>query len=821
VNTDDIDRLILQAESRLKKIESERSEVLFKLEELRHTKEAACKIKESSSSYPIASVTKDSSSAEKIALFRYLFKGREDVYAIRWESRKSGKSGFQPACRNEWIKGLCRKREIRCGECPAREFLPITDAVIRKHLQGINPETLSKRAVHRDFVVGIYPLLLDETCWFLAADFDQKSWKEDIAVFRDSCQRFNIPAVIERSRSGDGAHAWIFFSETIPAATARKLGSILIAEALDQRPEIGLDSYDRLFPSQDTLPERGFGSLIALPLQHRSREMGNTLFLDPAFSPYPDQWAFLSSVRRLSKKEIENVIEEARHRGGIIGVRIPIAEESDDEPWKMFPSRKRDKSLTCGHLPKSISIVLSDLIYVEKEKLPPILRARIIQLCAFQNPEFYKAQAMRLSTYGKPRIISCAEDFEKYIGLPRGCFEEVTDLLNSLGISVDIRDERNSGMPISVQFKGNLRSEQELAAKTMSMHNTGVLAAATAFGKTVVAARLIADRSVNTLVLVHRRQLLDQWTAQLAEFLDLVPDQIGQIGSGKRRPTKFIDIALLQSLNRKGTVDDLPGDYGHLIVDECHHIPASSLERIARRSKAKYILGLSATVTRKDGHHPIIFMQCGPVRYRVTAKQGARMHPFEHRVIFRETNFRMPLSLKDKKPPIHKVYSALVSDKARNMLIFEDVMKSIAVEKRSPILITERKDHLRKFDEKFRSLIKNVIVFHGGMGQKQRNALYEKMRSIPDGEERLLIATGKYLGEGFDDARLDTLFLTMPISWKGTLAQYAGRLHRIHYNKREVRIYDYVDSHVPMLARMHKRRMKGYKTLGYEVGELR
>jgi superfamily II DNA or RNA helicase len=607
----------------------------------------------------------------------------------------------------------------------------------------------------------------------------------------------------------------------VPAFTARRLGSILITEALDLRPEIGLDSYDRLFPSQDTLPEGRLGNLIALPLQHKSREMGNTLFLDSAFRPYPDQWAFLSSVRRLNKKEIENVIEEAKHRGEIIGIRIPIAEESEDEPWKMSPSRKRDKSLICEHLPNSTSIILSDLIYIDKEKLPSILRSRLIQLSAFQNPEFYKAQAMRLSTYGKPRIISCAEDFEEYIGLPRGCIEEVMEMLNSLGISVDIRDERTSGMPIIVQFKGSLRPEQELAAKAMSMHDIGVLAAATAFGKTVVAAKLIADRSVNTLVLVHRRQLLDQWTAQLSEFLSLAPDQIGQIGSGKRKPTKFIDIALLQSLSRKGTVDDIVGDYGHLIVDECHHIPANSFERVARRSKAKYVLGLSATVTRKDGHHPIIFMQCGPVRYRVTAKQGAEMHPFKHRIIFRETNFRMLPSLKDKRIAIHKVYNALVCDNARNLLIFDDVMESIAVEKRSPILITERIDHLRMFEEKFRPLIKNVIVFHGGMGQKQRNALYEKIKTIPDSEERLLIATGKYLGEGFDDARLDTLFLTMPISWKGTLAQYAGRLHRIHYNKKEVRIYDYVDSHVPMLARMHKRRIKGYKALGYEIGQHR
>ncbi len=814
----DIDRLIAQAESQLKSLESERAEILAKLEELRRKREAAIQVEETIAPFLKAAITMDSSSDEKIALFRSLFKGREDVYALRWESRKSGKSGFQAACRNEWIKGLCRKREIRCGECPARDFLPITDAVIRKHLQGLDSEAKSKRAIRRDFTVGIYPLLLDETCWFLVADFDKKLWKEDVTVFKDTCRRFNIPIAIERSRSGEGAHVWIFFSEPVQAVTARRLGTFLITETLDQRPEIGLDSYDRLFPSQDTLPEGGLGNLIALPMQHMSRERGNTLFLDSAFRPYLDQWAFLSSIRRLSSREVEDIVEEARHQGEIISVRVPATEESDEEPWKISPSRKRDESQICERLPEKIHMILSDLIYIEKEKLPPVLRSRLIRLSAFQNPEFYRAQAMRLSTYGKPRVISCAEDFKDYIGLPRGCREEALELLNSLKISVDIRDERNPGRPISVHFKGSLRSEQMLAVKAMSMHDIGVLAAATAFGKTVIAAKLIADRAVNALVLVHRRQLLDQWVAQLSEFLDLASDQIGQIGGGKRRPTRFIDVALIQSLSRKGIVDDIVCDYGYLIVDECHHIPAFSFERVARRCKAKYVLGLSATVTRKDGHHPIIFMQCGPARYRVTAKQGIKMHPFEHRVILRETNFKMAPSFKDKKLTIHEVYNALTGDHARNMLIFEDVMKSIVEEKRSPIIITERKDHLKMFEEKFSPLVKNVLIFLGGMGQKQRRSLGKRIKSIPDEEERLLIATGKYLGEGFDDARLDTLFLTMPISWKGTLAQYAGRLHRIHYNKKEVRIYDYVDSRVPMLVRMHKRRLRGYKALGYDIG---
>jgi len=818
VDIHDIDRLIAQAESQLKRLESERAEILAKLEELRRKREAAIQIEETPAPFLKASITKDSSSDEKIALFRSLFKGREDVYALRWESRKSGKSGFQAACRNEWIKGLCRKREVRCGECPARDFLPITDAVIRKHLQGLGSEAKSKRAIPRDFTVGIYPLLLDETCWFLVADFDKESWKGDVATFQDTCRRLNIPIAIERSRSGEGAHIWIFFSEPVQAVTARRLGTFLITETLDQKPEMGLDSYDRLFPTQDTLPEGGLGNLIALPLQHMSRERGNTLFLDSAFRPYLDQWTFLSSLRRMGRREVENIVKEAGHQGKIIGVRVPVTDESDEKPWKISRSRKRDESQICEQLPEKIHMILSDLIYIEKEKLPSVLRSRLIRLSAFQNPEFYRAQAMRLSTYGKPRVISCAEDFKDYIGLPRGCGEEALELLNSLKISVDVKDERNPGRPISVHFKGSLRSEQELAVKAMSRHDIGVLAAATAFGKTVIAARLIADRAVNALVLVHRRQLLDQWVAQLSEFLDLMPDQIGQIGGGKRRPTRFIDVALIQSLSPKGIVDDIVSDYGYLIVDECHHIPAFSFERVARRCRAKYVLGLSATVTRKDGHHPIIFMQCGPARHRVTAKQGIKMHPFEHRVILRETTFKMAPSFRDKKLTIHEVYNALTSDHARNMLIFEDVMKSIVEEKRSPILITERKDHLMMFEEKFSPLVKNVLIFLGGMGQKQRRSLDERIKSIPDEEERLLIATGKYLGEGFDDARLDTLFLTMPISWKGTLAQYAGRLHRMHYNKKEVRIYDYVDSRVPMLVRMYKRRLRGYKALGYDIG---
>ncbi|MFO7883146.1 MAG: DEAD/DEAH box helicase family protein, partial [Kosmotogaceae bacterium] len=456
-------------------------------------------------------------------------------------------------------------------------------------------------------------------------------------------------------------------------------------------------------------------------------------------------------------------------------------------------------------------------IYIAKEGLPPFLINELIRIAAFQNPEFYKAQAMRLLVFRIPRIIGCAEDFTKHLGIPTGCLDDIIQLFAGLGIDSSIEDERNTGTPIRASFTGALSEDQEKALLQMMANDIGVLAAATAFGKTVIAINLIAKRAVNTLVLVHRRQLQTQWLSALTNFLEIEPNHIGTIGSGKYKPSGFIDVAMIQSLNRKGIVDDIVAEYGHVVVDECHHISAKSFENVARQCKAKYITGLSATVIRKDGHHPIIFMQCGPVRYNVAARQQASKSPFVHKVVFRETGFNLPREmLIDNDLSFYQIYDALVADKRRNDLIVKDV-KSALDDKRSPIILTERKKHLIYLTEQISKLTNNVIVLQGGMTAKKKKEALEKIRSLADDEERVIIATGKYLGEGFDDRRLDTLFLTLPISWRGTLAQYAGRLHRHHSSKSEVIIYDYVDSNVPVLAKMKERRLKGYHTIGYKL----
>jgi superfamily II DNA or RNA helicase len=465
-------------------------------------------------------------------------------------------------------------------------------------------------------------------------------------------------------------------------------------------------------------------------------------------------------------------------------------------------------------LPAQVRIVRANLIFVETTGLPSAMSNRLHRLAAFQNPEFYRAQAMRLSTFDKPRVIRCAEEFPKHLALPRGCLEEITSLFKSHEVAVAIEDQRFAGLPLDVTFHGTLRADQQAAANDLLAHDDGILSATTAFGKTVVAAWLIAARRVNTLVLVHRRQLLDQWRERLASFLNLPLKSIGQIGGGRRCPNGILDVAVIQSLNRKQVVDDLVANYGHVIVDECHHLSAVSFEQVLRQVKARHVTGLTATPQRKDGHHPIIVMQCGPIRHRVNARQQALARPFLHSVLPRPTRFRMSLSA--QKPEMHEVYDALARDVARNDLIFDDLLACIR-SGRSPILLAERTRQVDEFVSRIGTLVRHVVVLKGGMGVKQRRAVMEQLKAIPDGEERVLLATGRYIGEGFDDARLDTLFLATPISWRGTLQQYVGRLHRLHESKREVVVYDYVDDAEPVLSKMYSKRVRGYEAIGYTI----
>jgi len=739
----------------------------------------------------------------KIELFRDLFRGREDVYPVLWQA-KDGRKGYTPACKNEWNKAYCNKKKVKCGQCKNRSLIPVSDQTIFNHLAGKH-------------TIGVYPLLEDETCWFLAVDFDKEEWQSDITAFHETCKTFHIPAAIERSRSGNGGHVWIFFKDTVPAALARKLGFALLTLTMDQRHQIGLKSYDRFFPNQDTMPRGGFGNLIALPLQKFPREQGNSVFLDDNLLPHEDQWSYLANIKKVTADDLVARVEETTKATQTIQVEDRSSgKETNDAPWTLPPSGATKENSITGSLPDTIAIVQANMLYIPKKDLPPALHNRLFRIAAFPNPEFYKAQAMHLSTYGKPPIISCAEEHAQHIALPRGCLDDVRQLLGELDVSLQIKDKRSCGKPIKASFIGKLRKSQRVAVKNIRTHDIGILNAATAFGKTVVAAKLIAVRKRNTLVLVHRRQLLDQWHEKLALFLSIPQEQIGIIGGGKRKPTKIVDIGIVQSLHRNKVVDDIVAEYGHIIIDECHHLAPFSFEQIMRKVQARYILGLTATLARKDGHHPIVTMQTGPVLFQVAAKEAALARSFDHFVYPQPTSTVAPEHI--ETPSIQEFYKLLVDDEKRNTQIANDVIQAVR-DGRSPLLLTERTAHLEQMRHLLEKQINNIVILKGGMGQKQHKETMEQLAAIPSDEERVIMATGRYIGEGFDDSRLDTLFLTMPISWKGTLQQYAGRLHRDYDSKKDVIIYDYVDENIPMLQRMYKKRLTGYKAIGYEVIE--
>ena len=763
----------------------------------------------------LSGVDNTSESSAKIRLFMSLFKGRDDVYAKKWENTKKATSGYSPVCLNQWRVGLCGKPKSPCSKCSNQLYAPFDEHVIENHLRG-------------SIVAGIYPMLPDETCHFLAMDFDEARWQNDVTTVREVRTEFDIPVAVERSQSGNGAHLWFFFENPMPAALARKFGTAILTFSMNRRHEIHFKSYDRLFPSQDTMPRGGFGNLIALPFQKSARKNHNSEFINERLQAHSDQWAFLSSIQKITEDRVENLTRELCH-GHELGI-LKTDEEETQEPWETHPV-----SLQKSDFPKQMDIVKANMLFIPKSNISQRALNRLKRLASFKNPMFYKQQAMRLSTFGHPRIISCADETTDYLCLPRGCETDLFAELEQHGINIRLIDKTHCGRRIDVEFKGHLRDEQPLALEQLLHHDTGILSGTTAFGKTVVAIRLIAERKVNTLILVDRISLLKQWHERLSDFLiinETLPETrvtkgkkrgrkkkrsvIGQLGAGKKALSGIVDIAVMQSLSRKGEVKNCVKDYGMVIADECHHASAFSYESILKTTNARYVYGLTATPTRKDGHHPILFMHCGPIRYRDNARRQAEKRPFDHYIIPRFTSLRTSLNREEKDVSIQELYSEVVDNDTRNQQIVEDVLDSYK-RGRNCIILTLRTAHVELLAEKLGEEVPDVMMLMGGMGSKTTREIFERIRETPADKKLILVATGSFVGEGFDEPRLDTLFLAMPISWKGTLQQYAGRLHRLFMDKKEVQIYDYVDIHVRMLERMYQKRLTGYASMGYKV----
>ena len=749
---------------------------------------------------------------EKVGLFQSLFKGREDVFAKRWHSETTKKSGYQPVCEREWNREFCDKRKYKCSECPNRKFAPLSYEHIFNHLAG-------KDVYGRD-VVGLYPMLNDNSCYFLCTDFDDKScehgYQNDVLAFVGVCKEWRVPCYIERSRSGKGAHVWVFFESAIAAIKARRLGKSVLSEAMNKEIHLSFKSYDRFFPNQDTLPDGGLGNLVALPLQGQARRNANSVFVDENFQPYPNQWTFLLGIQKLSEATVDDILQ--KHASTL----VELTKSSEEKPWETPKPETIDQS----DFPPSITLTRANMLYVPL----PFLSAKTInyfkRMAAFHNPEFYAKQGMRLSTYDVPRIISCSELTDIYLALPRGCEDDVMDVLEANSVDYFIDDNTCYGRTINVSFKGELRKEQQQAMTSMLSHPVGTLSATTAFGKTVFAIAMIAQRKVNTLILVHRKSLLDQWKKQLNDFLEINEDvtdnsrrrrkhlsPIGELCSGKDSLHGMIDIALIQSCLENNEVKHFVRDYGMVIVDECHHVSSVSFEQVLKQVNAHYVYGLTATPIRKDGHQPIIFMQCGKIRYTADAKSQMDRQNFVRTLIPRFTSFRNVSP--DTKTYIQTI-EALATDEVRNRLIVDDV-KTVIAEGRTPIILTNLTSHVRILTELLLSHSSHVISLVGADSAKEKRMAMEKLGNIPASESLVIVATGKYIGEGFDYPRLDTLFLALPISWKGNIAQYAGRLHRDYGGKNEVCIYDYVDIRVPLCDSMYRKRLRGYASVGYGV----
>jgi superfamily II DNA or RNA helicase len=721
-------------------------------------------------------LTADSSTREKITLFRNLFRGREDVFAVFWTNERSGKKGYSPAVKDPW----------NSGKSKAKEYLPLTDQVIHDHLAG-------------EKVIGCYPLQKDNSCWFLACDFDKDGWILDSLAFLNIARQFGVPAYLERSRSGKGGHVWIFFSSSVPAISARQLGMRLLKATMDVRADVDLSSYDRFFPNQDFVPAGGFGNLIALPLQKKSRARGNTEFINPEdreLRPYLDQWTFLSGIKRLSSTQVAVLLEQIP----AIAVGPGAAAAVSPLVRQKYPA------------PKQIRCVLGPAVSLEKSGIPPWMLSQFKHLSSIHNPKFYERQKLRLSTFQIPRLIRCYEEDIYHIHMPRGILEDIREIAKNAGSELSIVDQRSARGDLSLQFRGSLTASQERTVQDLLTHEMGVLVAPPGAGKTVMGCFAVGRRNVPTLILAHRKPILEQWRSQLMELLGLSSQQIGQIGGGRRRQTGIVDLAMIQSLKSIADLETFFTNYGFIVVDECHHLPAFTFESCFRRASVRYVLGLTATPYRSDGLQSIITMQCGPIRYKMEDTPAD---------LFRRLNIRQtPFSFSnDEHFSIQDIFRSLVKDEGRNALIEENVIQALK-QGRQCLILTQWKEHCRLLADSLIQKGKIPFVLSGAIGKKERSLILATIADTSPEKELLVVATGQYLGEGYDCPRIDTLFLVFPVSFKGKIVQYVGRTLRTHQGKKSVLVYDYFDAKVPILNRMHIRRLKTYRTLGFRTEEI-